>query len=182
MSRLIIQMGTTVSSQVLNMIIYILMVLQSIGLEKKKKVDKIGKSFILFSIWDNAGHRKPWITQRARLGKVIIQLWQLFLENSDLLGPYSMYWYVKLWCGENFSYLLSPTAFPLEFYSQPSHLRTGIERDFPNKEQFWNKVNFSQVDPNWSKGSPKEVRGGIFSIWWLPFHIGLSKTTDFSLP
>lgn len=47
---------------------------------RAKKVDKIGESFILFSIWDNAGHRKPWIMQRGRFRKVIItQLQQLFL-------------------------------------------------------------------------------------------------------
>lgn len=75
MSRLIIQMGTTVSSQVLNMIIYILMVQQSLGLEQKiKKVDRIGESFILFSVWTHPRHREPWVEQRGRFGQgTIIQ-------------------------------------------------------------------------------------------------------------
>lgn len=52
---------------------------------RAKKVDKIGQSFILFSIWDNAGHRKPWV--RGRFRKVlIIQLQQLFLGEVTFLG------------------------------------------------------------------------------------------------
>lgn len=87
MSRLIIQMGTTVSSQVLNMIIYILIVQQSLGLEQKKKVDRIGESFILFSIWTHSRCRVPWVVQRGRFGQVIIiQFPPLFLQEVTFIG------------------------------------------------------------------------------------------------
>lgn len=49
MSTLIIQMGTTVSSQVLNMIIYILTVQQSLGLKQKKGRQNWGEfHFVLY--------------------------------------------------------------------------------------------------------------------------------------
>lgn len=54
---------------------------------RAKKVDKIGASFILFSIWDKAGHRKPWVTQRGRFRKgIIIQSEQLFLGEVTFVG------------------------------------------------------------------------------------------------
>lgn len=57
---------------------------------RAKKVDKIGESFILFSVWDNAGHRKPWIMQKGRFKKaIIIQLQQLFLEEVTFVDSLS---------------------------------------------------------------------------------------------
>lgn len=70
---------------------------------RAKKVDKIGESYILFSIWDNAGHRKPWVMQMGRFRKVIIiQLQQFFLGEVTLLAPWSTCWYVWLWGREIF--------------------------------------------------------------------------------
>ena len=57
---------------------------------RAKKVDKTGESFMSFSIWDNAGHRKPWIMQKGRFKKaIIIQLQQLFLEEVTFVDSLS---------------------------------------------------------------------------------------------
>lgn len=126
-----------------------------------KKVGRFGESFILFSIWNKAGHRKPWVTQKGRFGKVIIiQLQQLFQGKSHLLGPLSTCWHVQLWCREIFSDFLGQTAFALEFYSQPSLVRKGVRRELSNESSLEIKLTLVKPDPYWSKSSLKEVWEG----------------------
>lgn len=56
-------------------------------LRAKKKVDRIGESFILFSIWTHSRCRVPWVAQRGRFGQVIIiQFPPLFLQEVTFIG------------------------------------------------------------------------------------------------
>jgi hypothetical protein len=57
--------------------------------KKKKKVDGIGESFILFSIWTHSRDRKPWVVQRGRFGKIIIiQLPPSLLQEVACIGSW----------------------------------------------------------------------------------------------
>ena len=116
MSRLIIQMGTTVSSQVLNMIIYILMVQQSLGLKQKKKKCRGNWGEFHFVIYLDPFERQETLSGAEG------QIWKDHHNSAPTItSPRSrMHWLLEALTGvcgfevERFciSYFLSCSAFP----------------------------------------------------------------------